>query len=176
MKYPQSVPVVLVYVFVCVAHANHTLFVSLVSFVKMINYDIYLNTQEAKQSKSKTRLRQCTPQYGISASLMSMPNLVEPPEIQKRPPCLICPDAQPCMVGIPTDYMPIDAFPWGAWPRDAAVDTHRQAGRQSTALTGASLCSCHETKRFRILATLKQGNKSMYSNTSAYVHMRLRLD
>ena len=26
------------------------------------------------------------------------------------------------------------------------------------------------------LATLKQGNKSMYSNTSGYVHMGLRLD
>ena len=69
-----------------------------------------------------------------------------------------------------------DAFPWGAWPRDAAVDTHKQAGRQSTALTGASLHSCHVTKRFSILATLKQGNKSMYSNTSGYVHMGLRLD
>ena len=65
---------------------------------------------------------------------------------------------------------------WEAWPRDAAVDTHKQAGRQSTALTGASLRSCHVTKRFRILATLKQGNKSMYSNTSGYVHMGLRLD
>ena len=65
---------------------------------------------------------------------------------------------------------------WGAWPRDAAVDTHKQAGRQSTALTGASSRSCHVTKRFRILATLKQGNKSMYSNTSGYVHMELRLD
>ena len=42
-----------------------------------------------------------------------------------------------------------------------AVDTHKQAGRQSTALTGASSRSCHVTKRFRILATLKQGNKSM---------------
>ena len=75
------------------------------------------------------------------------------------------------------EYMdnPSDAFPWGAWPRDAAVDTHKQAGRQSTALTGASSCSCHVTKRFRILATLKQGNKSMYSNTSGYVHMGLRL-
>ena len=70
----------------------------------------------------------------------------------------------------------IDAFPWGAWPRDAAVDTHKQAGRQSTALTGASSRSCHVTKRYRILATLKQGNKSMYSNTSGYVHMGLRLD
>ena len=69
-----------------------------------------------------------------------------------------------------------DAFPWGAWPRDAAVDTHKQAGRQSTALTGASLHSCHVTKRFRILATLKQVNKSMYSNTSGYVHMGLGLD
>ena len=69
-----------------------------------------------------------------------------------------------------------DAFPWGAWPRDAAVDTHKQAGRQSTALTGASSRSCHVTKRFRILATLKQRNKSMYSNTSGYVHMGLRLD
>ena len=59
----------------------------------------------------------------------------------------------------------------GAWRRDAAVDTHKQAGRQSTALTGASLRSCHVTKGFRILATLKQGNKCMYSNTSGYVHM-----
>ena len=69
-----------------------------------------------------------------------------------------------------------DAFPWGAWPQDAAADTRKQAGRQSTALTRASSCSCHVTKRFRILATLKQGNKSMYSNTSGYVHMGLRLD
>ena len=69
-----------------------------------------------------------------------------------------------------------DAFPWGAWPRDAAADTHKQAGRQGTALTGVSSCSGHVTKRFRILATLKQGNKSMYSNTSGYVHMGLRLD
>ena len=36
--------------------------------------------------------------------------------------------------------------------------------------------SCHVTKRFKILATLKQGNKNMYSNTSGYVHMGLRLD
>ena len=70
----------------------------------------------------------------------------------------------------------IDAFPWGACPRDAAADTRKQAGRQSTSLTRASSCSCHVTKRFRILATLKQGNKSMYSNTSGYVHMGLRLD
>ena len=77
--------------------------------------------------------------------------------------------------GPPTTHT-TDAFPWGAWPRDAAVDTHKQAGRQSTALTGASSRSCHVTKRFRILATLKQGNKSMYSNTSGYVHMGLRLD
>ena len=70
----------------------------------------------------------------------------------------------------------IDAFPWGAWPQDAAADTHKQAGRQSTALTGASSCSCHVTKRFRILATLNQGNKGMYSNRSGYVHMGLRLD
>ena len=78
--------------------------------------------------------------------------------------------------GLPPQDSYSDAFPWGAWPRDAAVDTHKQAGRQSTALTGASLRSCHATKRFRILATLKQGNKSMYSNTSGYVHMGLRLD
>ena len=64
----------------------------------------------------------------------------------------------------------------GAWPRDAAADTHKQAGRQSTALTRASSSSCHVTKRFRILATLKQGNKRMYSSTSGYVHMGLRLD
>ena len=69
-----------------------------------------------------------------------------------------------------------NVVPSGAWPRDAAVDTRKQAGRQSTALTGASSRSCHVTKRFRILATLKQGNKSMYSNTSGYVHMGLRLD
>ena len=36
--------------------------------------------------------------------------------------------------------------------------------------------SCRVTKRFRILATLQQGNESMYSNTSGYVHMGLRLD
>ena len=36
--------------------------------------------------------------------------------------------------------------------------------------------SCHVTKRFRILATLQQGNESMYSNTSGYVHMGLGLD
>ena len=35
--------------------------------------------------------------------------------------------------------------------------------------------SCHVTKRFKILATLKQGNKNMYSNKSGYVHMWLRL-
>ena len=79
-------------------------------------------------------------------------------------------------VYLPTLFEYIDAFPWGAWPRDAAVDTHKQADRQRTALTGASLRSCHVTKRFKILATLKQGNKSMYSNTSGYVHMGLRLD
>ena len=79
-------------------------------------------------------------------------------------------------MGNPAAVITFDAFPWGAWPRDAAVDTHKQAGRQSTALTGASSRSCHVTKRFRILATLKQGNKSMYSNTSGYVHMGLRLD
>ena len=47
---------------------------------------------------------------------------------------------------------------------------------KSTTLTRASLRSCHVTKRFRILSTLKQGNKSMYSNTSGYVHIGLRLD
>ena len=36
--------------------------------------------------------------------------------------------------------------------------------------------SRHVTKRFRILATLQRGNKSMYNNTSGYVHMGLRLD
>ena len=75
-----------------------------------------------------------------------------------------------CLIGT------IDTFPWGARPQDTAADTHKQAGRQSAALTRASSCSCHVTKRFRILATLKQGNKSMYSNTSGYVHMGLRLD
>ena len=73
-------------------------------------------------------------------------------------------------VGVP------DAFPRGARPRDAAADTHKQAGRQGTALTRASPCFCHVTKRFRILATLKQGNKSRYSNTSGYVHMGLGPD
>ena len=68
------------------------------------------------------------------------------------------------------------SYSWGAWPQDAAADTHKQAGRQSTALTRAPSRSCHVTKRFRILATLKQGNKGMYSNTSRYVHMGLRLD
>ena len=69
-----------------------------------------------------------------------------------------------------------DAFPWGAWPRDAAVTrTSKQAGKALRS-QGHQLRSCHETKRFKILATLKQGNKSMYSNTSGYVHMGLRLD
>ena len=70
----------------------------------------------------------------------------------------------------------IDAFPWGAWPRDAAVTrTSKQAGKALRS-QGHQLRSCHETKRFRILATLKQGNKGMYSNTSGYVHLGLRLD
>ena len=69
-----------------------------------------------------------------------------------------------------------DAFPGGAWPRDAAVTrTSKQAGKALLS-QGHQLRSCHETKRFRILATLKQGNKGMYSNTSGYVHMGLRLD
>ena len=37
-----------------------------------------------------------------------------------------------------------------------------------------ALMSCD--KASRILATLKQGNKRMYRNTSEYVHMGLRLD
>ena len=78
--------------------------------------------------------------------------------------------------GCPTTTRATDAFPWGAWPQDAVADTYKQAGRQSTALTRVSSCSGHVTKRFRILATLKQGNESMYRNTSGYVHMRLRLD
>ena len=69
-----------------------------------------------------------------------------------------------------------DAFRWGAWPRDAAVThTSKQAGKALRS-QGHQLRSCHETKRCRILATLKQGNKSMYSNTSGYVPMGLRLD
>ena len=66
--------------------------------------------------------------------------------------------------------------PVGGLATGRCGDTHKQAGRQSTALTGASIRSCHVTKRFRILATLQRGNKSMYSNTSGYVHMGLRLD
>ena len=54
---------------------------------------------------------------------------------------------------------------------------HAQASRQAKHCAHrASSCSCHVTKRFRILATLKQGNKSMYNITSGYVHMGLRLD
>ena len=53
--------------------------------------------------------------------------------------------------------------------------TSKQAGKALRS-QGHQLRSCHETKRFMILATLKQGNKSMYSNTSGYVHMGLRLD
>ena len=69
-----------------------------------------------------------------------------------------------------------DASPWGAWPRDAAVThTSKQAGKALRS-QGHQLRSCHETKCFRILATVKQGNQSMYSNTSGYVHMGLRLD
>ena len=68
-----------------------------------------------------------------------------------------------------------ETFPSGAWPQDAAANTHKQAGRQRTSLTRASSCSGHVTKRFNILATLKQGNEGMYSNASGYVHMGLRL-
>ena len=69
-----------------------------------------------------------------------------------------------------------DAFPWGAWPRVAAVThTSKQAGKALRS-QGHQLRSCHVTKHFRILATLEQGNKSMYSNTSGYVHMGLRPD
>ena len=68
------------------------------------------------------------------------------------------------------------SVPVGGLATGRCGDTHKQAGRQSTALTGASIRSCHVTKRFRILATLKQENKSMYSNTSGYVHMGFRLD
>ena len=92
------------------------------------------------------------------------------------PLLLMTPPSDRGMVWYSTQSWSIDAFPWAAWPRDAAADRHKQAGRQSTALTRASSCSCHVTKRFRILATLKQGNKSMYSNTSGYVHMGLRLE
>ena len=70
----------------------------------------------------------------------------------------------------------IDAFPWGAWPRDAAVTRKSKQAGKALRSQGHQLRSCRETKRFRILATLKQGNKSMYSNTSGYVHMGLRLD
>ena len=66
-----------------------------------------------------------------------------------------------------------DAFPWGAWPRDAAVTRTRKQAGKALRSQGHQLRSCHETKHFRILATLKQGNKSMYSNTSGYVHMEL---
>ena len=64
----------------------------------------------------------------------------------------------------------------GGLATERCGDRHKQAGRQSTALTGASIRSCHVKKRFRILATLKQGNKSMPSNTSGYVHMGFRPD
>ena len=86
-----------------------------------------------------------------------------------------CPVLWPCWVCF-LRGCGCDAFPWGAWPRDAAVTrTSKQAGKALHS-QGHQLRSCHETKRFRILATLKQGNKSMYSNTSGYVHMGLRLD
>ena len=67
-----------------------------------------------------------------------------------------------------------DAFPWGAG--HGTLRWTRASEQTGTTLTGASMRSCHVTKRFRILATLQQGNESMYSNTSGYVHMGLRLD
>ena len=104
-------------------------------------------------------------------------NSPQPPNRPPTPPEAAKPPTQKApKTGPQKRHRGTDAFPWGAWPRDAAVDTHKQAGRQSTALTGASSRSCHVTKRFRILATLKQGNKSMYSNTSGYVHIGLGLD
>ena len=51
-----------------------------------------------------------------------------------------------------------------AYPRVTLGRTRKQAGQQSTALSGHP----HRTKRSRILATLLQ-NESMY-NTSEYVH------
>ena len=79
-------------------------------------------------------------------------------------------------MGNPAAVKYFGPVPVGGLATGRCGDTHKQAGRQSTALTGASIRSYHVTKRFRILATLKQGNKSMYSNTSGYVHMGLRLD
>ena len=74
-------------------------------------------------------------------------------------------------MGNPAAVKRFGRVPVGGRPRDAAVTrTGEQAGK-ALALTRASIRSCHVTKRFRILATLQQGNESMYSNTSRYVHM-----
>ena len=95
---------------------------------------------------------------------------------------MLCPSQRICTSFKPTTFeqLPLsttkttatttDAFPWGAWPRDAAVTrTGKQAGK-------ALRSQGHHYACFRILATLKQGNESMYSNTSGYVHMGFRLD
>ena len=56
-----------------------------------------------------------------------------------------------CVLSVSSLYFPVGSLATGR-----CGDTHKQAGRQSTALTGASIRSCHVTKRFRILATLRQ--------------------
>ena len=81
-----------------------------------------------------------------------------------------------CLGGLGVGRILLTRSRGGPSPRDAAVTrTSKQAGKALRS-QGHQLRSCHETKRFRILATLKQGNKSMYSNTSGYVDMGLRLD
>ena len=78
-------------------------------------------------------------------------------------------------MGNPAAVKRFRRVPLGGLATGRCGGAKKQAGRQSTALTRASSCSCHVTKPFRILATLKQGNKSMYNNTSRYVHLGLRL-
>ena len=71
---------------------------------------------------------------------------------------------------------PSDAFPWGAWPRDAAVTrTSKQAGK-ACAHRGINYARVMRQSVSGSLPLCKRGNKSMYSNTSGYVHMGLRLD
>ena len=70
----------------------------------------------------------------------------------------------------------LDAFPWGAWPQDAAVTrTGKQAGKALRS-QGHHYASVMRQSVSESLPLCKRGNKSMYSNTSGYVHMGLKLD
>ena len=65
---------------------------------------------EAPFKSNNPTLTECTPQSGISASLFSMPYLVEPRVIHihtKRPPCLVSIVSPHAWARLTSAYMPI---------------------------------------------------------------------